>query len=515
MKKIKILLIAVFIGIISCDNALETVPTDFIAPEFYYNNENELNNALNGVYSVLRYVYSENLNIHFDVADEEYGQVGASNLMSNYNLNSTEKRVTATWKALYRGIEFANKLLENIDKANLNEDALNEIVGQAKFLRVYYYFILVSNWGDVPLKIKSTVSVSDTRYERTPSAEVFDFIIKEMEEAEQLVKPISDYNYAGRVTKSAVQGILARVYLYRAGFPENDPKGFENSLKWSQKIIASGLHSLNNDYSQVFINLIQDKYDLQESIWEVEFYYEGATDIYNNGSRLGVINGIPQTITALGYSASQLRPHGALFYKYEPTDSRRDWCIAPYSFQGNNANNPKVNWTSTQIFQRFIGKYRREYELTASKQNNYLPTNFPLLRYADVLLMAAEAENEINGPTSLAHEYLNQVRTRAKASLFTDANLITDKDSFRKILQDERSRELCFEGVRRMDLRRWGILISTMKENNDFISSNAPDATTKNNGMRPGLNIQEKHLYFPIPLQEISLDPLLTQNPGY
>ena len=126
--------------------------------------------------------------------------------------------------------------------------------------------------------------------------------------------------------------------------------------------------------------------------------------------------------------------------------------------------------------------------------------------------MAAEAENEVNGPTGIAHQYLTEVRLRAKASTFTG---ISSKEEFRAIIQDERSRELCYEGQRRMDLRRWGILIPHMKALSEYIKSTEPNATFKMRASLAADNLSEQHLYFPIPQREITLNPLLTQNPGW
>src|SRR5690606_33909472 len=136
-------------------------------------------------------------------------------------------------------------------------------------------------------------------------------------------------------------------------------------------------------------------------------------------------------------------------------DVRRDWAIAPFRFSKRGKH---TRWKANELYERNCGKWRRESEVVKPKNKNYTPQNFPILRYADVLLMHAEDVNELEGP-ALALPALSEVRGRANASLYEGANTITDKDLFREVIREERSRELCFEGLRKMDLIRWGIFL--------------------------------------------------------
>ncbi|MES2276058.1 MAG: RagB/SusD family nutrient uptake outer membrane protein [Bacteroidota bacterium] len=608
MKKIyfKCLILIISITVFSCKKALDTKPTDFISSATWYNNAKEMDAALNGVYYNLSRgnMYQEfgsSLFTNFNCVDEAVILSNTVNISQKFDYNSSYADIANLWRTLYNGIEIANNLLANIDKPqDMDQASRDAVKGQAEFLRAYYYFLLVSNWGDVPLKLTPTASVNDINYPRTPAKEVYAQIVKDMIEAESLVRPISYYGAtgSGRITKSAVQGILARVYLYWAGYPNNDPSKYAESLKWSTKLIQSGLHSLNPDYQQIFINLIQDKYDIKESIWEVEFYTTGVGDVKAKQGAIGSsYYSITQSNIANGYSGGAAGAMGSQFNKYEPNDARRDWCIASYSYLGNNTLT-KVYWTPSQIYERRIGKFRREYELTAAKVANYTPTNFPVLRYSDVLLMAAEAENEVNGPNN-AYQYVNMVRKRAYAKdlngqtiktvnvtnggtgyttaptvtvtgggattqatavanltsgkvssisivsygkFYTSTPTVTitggggsgatatatisqvndellssvqiaDKNSLRQAIQDERLRELCFEGLRRNDLIRWGMLVSSVQAVSNDIKLNAPAAYQT--AAVAGTNINDNYNLFPIPQREITLVPLLTQNPGF
>ena len=512
MKKILIIFIVMSsLFISSCK--LDTVPEDFIAAQFYYTTEAQCDLALTGIYDKMNYQFAALIGINFDTADEMWAY-GTTDAWTNvfYSSNSD---VSAFWQILYDGIERANMLLAKIDDAQITDQThKNRIKGEAKFLRAFYYFMLVQNWGDVPFKTKPTASATDIYYPRTPASEIYDFIYKEMVEAEGLVRPVTEYTYAERVSQSTVQGVLARVCLYMAGFPNNNTAKYKDALTWSEKVIQSGFHSLNPDYKQVFINLIQDKYDLKESIWEIGFKATSVADPYYEFGEIGNLNGISQTIVTNGMASGSFWAHWFLWWKYAPGDTRRDWAIAPFTYQGNNTL-IKVPFDTTLVYNnRNIGKYRREYELTpaGSKQKRANGTNWPLLRYSDILLMAAEAENELNGPTVKALQYLNTVRARAQASLFMD---IPSKEAFRTILQDERSRELCFEGFRKQDLKRWKIMIPTMKALAVYVRQTCPNSTIIGRACLPLDNVTEQHYYFPIPLREMNLNKLLTQNPGW
>ncbi len=611
MKKIyyQCLLLILAFGIFSCNEiSLETVPSDFIASQYFYDNEKQLNSALVAVYGTqitgaLCGMDGNSLFWAFNQTDDLVVNTTNTAQPSKFDYTSSNAAPYNVYMALYKGIERANLLLANIDKPQMDSTARNVIKGEAKFLRAYFYFLLVSNFGDVILRTEPTASVSDVNYARTPASEVYDFVIKEMEEAEPLVLPISSYKHSGRITKSAVQAILARVCLYYAGAPNNKVAKYTDALKWAEKVINSGLHSLNPDYSQFFINTIQDKYDTKESIWEVEFYSTGATDIYGRYGQWGAGNGVRQLDVTLGYSNGGIMAQAILYNLFNSADLRKDWAIAPYHWLNDNATTTvKVPYLDTEIWERRVGKWRREYELTAQKIQNYTSTNCTMMRYSDVLLMAAEAENQINGPTPKAVDYVNQVRRRAygngkalksftvtnsgsgytsapvvaisgggaantgglvpasatatisngqvtavtlvnRGTFYssvptvtisggggsgatvapqivpvTDADLqpvqITDKSSFLQTIQDERARELCFEGWRRNDLIRWGILISTMKTLSAYIRLNAPSAL-KTPLSASGDNITEKHIYIPIPLRELQLNPLLIQTQGW
>lgn len=521
-KPIAVAIAAFTLTLSSCSDFLETTPADFLSPANYYETEEQLNFALNGVYDILgqRAVYGDALISRMGTeADEGFYNVSSFAGTQVYNHSTADTYVLNLWQLLYDGINRANVLIENVSKPQMDEVKRNDILGQAKFLRAYYHFLLVSNWGDVPLMMKATSSANQTNIERTPQKQVYEAILKDMEEAEALVLPATTVGFGGKINKSAVRGILARVCLYMAGNPVNDASKYEEARKWSKMIIDENVHSLNPSYQDVFINYAADKYDIKESIWEVEFW-GNTSGPYREGGRVGINTGMPNPNTA-AYAYGFIQTTAKLFNSYGSTkDLRRDWAIAPFRYQSQGTI--KANWNATQIYERHCGKWRREYEVVSPKSMNDSPQNFPLLRYSDVLLMYAEAENEVSGPTAEAYEAINQVRKRAYGKLLAGATNVNEanapaglsKKDFAEYIQTERSRELCFEGLRKFDLIRWGILGSTLKELSAEITANAPAALKY--AANAGNNfVEPQHLLLPVPVYEMGINKALVQNKGW
>ncbi len=516
--KIFLLTITALLGLAACNKILDTKPQDFASPAQYYSTESQLNDALAGVYSTLgsSAFYGDNyLYLLTTGNDETWYRVTPTPNIPLYTFDANDVQIARLWAALYSGINNVNQLLENIDKPRMDSTARNSIKGQALFLRAYYYFMLVQHWGDVPLKLKSTQtsSVQETNIARTPSRDVYSQIIADMTQAESLVPNISALGYNGRITKSAVRGLLARVCLYMAGQPVNDASKYTDAIRWARKIVDSGYHSLNPDYKQIFINQSADRYEIKETLWEVEFAGNSATSSLFTYGLGGIRVGVPQTNIDSGYVYGYLQATGLWYKAYEPTDVRRDWCIANYTYSYPGGVPARNAVASTNFYARYPAKWRREFETVLPRVKAYGPTNFPVIRYADVLLMLAEAENEVNGPAN-ALAYVNAVRARAGASILlaTDA-AVSSKTSFRKTIQDERLRELNSECLRSMDLVRWGLLVANTKAAANDITTSAP--TNLKFGAAAGNNITQRNVLWPIPTQEISLNRAMTQNPGY
>jgi hypothetical protein len=593
------LLVITLLSVSSCEKFLDTKPLDVLAPENYYTTEDHLRYGLAGVYDILGkaplYAYSMTVKYATEADEGYYMRNTQATGPQVYNFTSSDPEVLALWTTLYSGIGRANALLENVNKPEMDEKRRGNIKGEALFLRAYYYFLLVSNFGDVPLLLKTSSSILDNNVKRSSADEVYEQITKDMIEAEALVPTATEAVIGGHISKSAVRGILARIYLYWAGYPVKNTSKYKDARDWAKKVMddtESG-HRLNPSFSQVFVNYAQDKYDIKESIWEVEFTSKG------NGGEQGQIGawiGITSSNTAIGTAYGFIAATDRLYRSYQPGDLRKDRSLAAFSY---TAAGTKTYYDQTVTgYSRGIGKWRREEEVYMPKSNQSTPQNFALLRYSDVLLMFAEAENELNtSPSQAAIDAVNLVRKRAwstgiktitltsggsgyttaptvtfnggngsgaaatatvsggivtaiilnpdpitgttvgqgyttaptititggggtgataQTSIYsiTEANIPQlDKVNFLKLIQAERSRELCFEGMRKYDLIRWDIFISTLKDVAAEITAGAPAnlkyATLSFN------NAQPRNQFFPIPVTEMGLNTLLTQNPGW
>lgn len=525
MKRLSIVIAAAAcIMHLSCKKQLNTVPTDFLTPVNYYKTEAQLNAALNGVYDPLGQdaMYANALLTYLSYGNDE-GVWRASGQLTGpmvYRYDYTETNVNALWTAIYTGVNRVNVLLENIDKAEVTQAVKDKIKGQALFLRGYYYFLLADNWGGVPLKLSSTQSADDVDLAKTPVEGVYAQILKDMEMAETLLPTATDWgpNSCGRISKNTAQGMLARVNLTMAGAPLNNKERYNEVVKWCNEVFKLNQNALNPDFAQIFINHAQNLYDIKECMWEIEFY-GNRTDAYSEVGYNGNRNGVAYTGDANfpGYSYGFLYVTSKLYRKYAAGDLRRDRTIANYTWTTAGV---KTMLTDAQTYDRYPGKWRRDEELVLPRNKNSNGTNFPVLRYSDVLLMYAEAENELHGPAN-AYNAINQVRRRGFGKLLPGATNPQQADlpaglsqtAFADSVKDERMRELAFECIRTHDLKRYGTLVSTLKEFAADIRANAP-ANRKYTSL-VGDNVEERHVLYPIPSREMSLNRLVVQNKGW
>ncbi|TKC63595.1 RagB/SusD family nutrient uptake outer membrane protein [Pedobacter hiemivivus] len=535
MKLKYVILILVMAGLTSCKDFLDTKPTSFITPGNYYSTGTQLQTALNSVYDVITNggaLYGFNADMLFRWAytcDESTARLYPENTFS-YDAGSNSARLA--WQALYAGIERANLLLANLDNASVDQGQKNIIKGQALFLRGYFYYLLVVCYGDVPLIIDPTQSVTgDVSVARTPVKAVYAQILSDMAKAEDLLGKANftakSLGYAEKVTVDAVQGFLAKVCLTMAspgasGIPVDVSK-YEDAITWADKLITSPDHTLITDYKQVFINLMQDKYDVRESIWEAGLYGTSSTEGSNYTMLIGITN------SPGGGQAAYVTKK--LVDSYAVWDSvRSNWNCPKFFYKAVPVNFSPVTTPVTSPWYIQAGKFRRMYESTfvglgGSGQSAYNSTNIPLLRLADVYLMKAEAENQVNGATKAAYDAINAVRRRAfkvpinLPNAVCDLSPNLDKNAFMDSLKVERMRELCFEGIRKWDQVRWGSFVTDMQ--NLLVQANATFPSGTPTGLNPNMirtilpAVSQKHFLLPIPSLELQLNNKLIQNPGW
>jgi hypothetical protein len=416
-----LLLMLTTMGLSGCQKYLVQLPQDSVSPQNYYQTTEQLTSALLGVYAELgntdESTFSRFLSLEAgNSADDIYTRSSSAASAASYNTSSSYANFNNCWNNLYNGIERANILIEKIPASPADATAKNRILGEALFLRGYYHFLLVSYWGDVPLKLSSTKGVTDVSFPRVSKDSVYAQVIKDMTDAEALVASAAVQNTTARVSTTAVQGMLAKVYLHAAGRLAK-PAFYTQAKAYALKVINSGAHSLNPDYSKIFINESADVEDWKECLWEVAFYSTNP-QTYAAYERFGSTVGINNTNTLNAFMQGIYQGTGNYYNSFGKGDTRRDWTLAPFYYIGGSAGatieKGSANLLPTEIWGRSMAKWRRTYQTAASiGVKNFGGTNWPLLRYADVLLIAAEADNEISGPNNTGNiALINQVRQR-------------------------------------------------------------------------------------------------------
>ena len=483
----------------------------------------------------------------------------STNYLQYCRHNASTSQVYDIWTAIYQGVNNANAFMEAVVETNYGKEG--RYFNEARFLRAYYHFLLAQSFGDVPLRTKAVKTPDEVMSPATPQYEILTWAASEMEAclalaAEEVTEQPS------RVTKTTVQGILARVYLFLAGesVKGGDKTAFLTKARdFAYAVIESGKHDLNPDYSRVFINMIEDEYDTEyhESMWEAEFLGDrSSAENWSNG-RIGDLLGLQSGDSAsskysefkCNYAYGQYDGSLKLWDLYWQTDrtadenalptitdKRQEWNLPPYNYAGNAQQPPYGETTGKAVAGidktpyiynnvstsddptaapaiRNCGKFRREVQYEGVKTSKLLYTtiNYPILRYSDVLLMYAEASNELSGPTQEAYDCVVKVRTRAGVATLPIGSY--DKDSFRELVRNERGRELCFESLRRFDLIRWGIYVKEMNKYTEWAADERWSKSAKaSRAANMGGYIKPMHVLLPIPAIELGVNKELVQN---
>jgi starch-binding outer membrane protein, SusD/RagB family len=548
-KSILVLGFTVFI-ISSCSDPLDVSPITTYELESYYSNEAQINAALAGVYSSFASsrVYGETL-LLFDAGTDESVSRENWTIRTPVNLyvhTATDEDIESSWQQLYTAVHNSNQIIKNLSINNFeSQEIVNRYLAEARFLRGFAFLTLTTWWDEIPLRLEPTVDQSSNHVAASKLEDVYLQIINDLTFAANNLLATNDVDYqAGRANSMAAQGLLAKTYLKAAGFPLKainigGKNPYEAAKEHCEIIINSGQHNLNPNYKDVFMNYIQGNYDFKESIFEIVF-----KDFTQSGIRLfggnigGSANGLLNGVVTPGEprSAPKIVPSGAiaeLLYDID-NDLRYNWNLPNIAATQQGA----ILETSLFAFNYSSGKFRRwdlavPGDIVASNlltpgyvalENANFSTsgatsiNLPIMRYADVLLMFAEASNQISGPTAEAINAIDKVRQRAGLNALSVDNPagLSSKEAFFNELVDERYRELCMEGNRKFDLIRWGLLGDKL-EVLDLAIKNHPDYNENSLEIRGFLRAPNnfdasKHLSLPYPLQEVTINNKLEQK---
>lgn len=402
--------------------------------------------------------------------------------IDDYTITSNNANLLETWKSCFEGINRVNYLEEN--KAKLDFTGKDALYGEIYFLRAYYYFELVKFFGDVPLFTAKRLSVSDSKtLTRTPKAEVYAQIELDLTTAIGVLPPTNVQK--GRVTKYAAQALLGKVQLYQGKF---------DAAAATLENVVNGPFDLVTDFASVFL---QSGENGIESVFEIQYsnlspFYDWSNPGRGQGNLAVQICGIRNLTGSSPYGQgwSSNLPTANLANAFSAGDQRKE--VTVLDIEAYKAANPQFNITYLVAPYKNTGLYNQKYlprvgETSGQVELNYL-NNFRAIRYADVLLMAAEANNRATTPNDTkAKSYLNRVRERA----FGDQShaITATGTALKQAIWDERRLELAMEGDRFFDLVRTG------------------QAASKITGFVAG-----KNEVFPIPQQEVEISGL-PQNP--
>lgn len=502
MKKIYAILLCAGL-VVSCNDFL-TVPLESsISTSNFYSTPEEFELGLTGVYSTLRTEdwntnarygsYFQGLLTLTRVGTDEmyasYDVYGGEVQLSDYTYTTSSVFLSRTWYVMYQGIQRANIIIDRIEPVAMDATTKGRISGEAHFLRAFFYFHLVRLFGDVPLVVKETTDLSLLDAERKPMTKVYEQIVSDLKYAKD---NIPDGAANGHASKEAAQAMLGKVYLQMSGYPLYDGTAASKALDELQAVKDNAKFALEADYFSLFDG--EHEYG-PEYIWDIEFANNGTTQY---GGQVGTLEGVPSE-ASMYWVALKAIPD--LVTCYAATDLRKG-NVAQYQlvYDSNKQLVKKYPETEEQAtyYYNFALKFRHPLEDEKRKggwANWANPINFPILRYADVLLMYAEASARANDSVKPdALEAVNMVRRRGYGLDVNTPSAICDitassKDDFLKKILLERKLELCYEGQRWYDLQRFDCLKAAIESCTLTLIASPAYAS----------NISEKHKFYPIP----------------
>lgn len=404
--------------------------------------------------------------------------------VSNFDYTNLSGMLSKTYITMYKAIDYANVCIKNLPQVPVSSEAeqkkLDGLLGEALAIRAYAYWNIVRFYGDVPYSDIPTLDKTEFASSRVSRDVIYDNCVKDLQRAVELL-PWQSESYVAtpeRFTKNAAYGILARVALYAAGYSlrwnldqvpydastvriaQRDDKErikelYQIAANACKAVMTKGENGLLDNYDQIFRDLGNQTYN-KETMLEYGMYSTNAQDV-----RTGYTNGIPTSGTdknGLGKGGSQMIAFPTFFFEYDEDDQRRDVSICNYGLRLSNSDNA---YQMNAYIGMGVGKYRINWKKERGATDSKRDFNWPMLRYSDVLLMYAEALNELNnGANAEAIDAVKAVRKRAFRNDESKIGIIpAGYREFKDYLIKERKLELSNEGLRKSDLARWGILV--------------------------------------------------------
>lgn len=555
MKKIilkSVILLWAAVAACSCDNLLEEKAYDFVSPEQLGDSESAASQLVTGAYNTIitnfiapgSYLYLTNMDCDYaSGASWAFGNVGAGNPQGFWGIDHM-------WQGCYTLIHRANLATSKITAMNnLTPESKEDALGQLCFLKAWAYFNLVRNYGPVPIFRKSISEGEDMHQARSSVADVYAHIIELLDQAENMYSKNDAGFIEGHASSGAAKALLAKVYatmasgamsgvpiVVKGGKPSNpEPQAITHTAQ-----TVAGYESFD---SKKYYELARDKaweviqeytlFDKYMDVWSIANRNKGehiwmaqakSADADFGNTICQDYVGIFKEDGTMEGNWYGMRDHWYLLFEEKDkraVDGVIHWYASGGISNGKVIYNYYPRWYAdkvankevydsegnafdgTEVYQEGEGwtlaKLTKFTFVTDRKQKNS-DFHFPLLRLPDIMLIYAEAVNELNGgPDAEAYNQVNRIRTRANATLFSGMN----QNEFRSAVLEERARELAYEADRRYDLFRWGIYLGVM---------NAIDMDEHNVTKRR----LERNLLYPLPISEVNAnDKIDSNNPGW
>lgn len=564
MKKYVIIFTVFLAALSSC--SLDEKYYNYIDATSYIKDAESALNVLYGVYRNMgtNDLYGYHLSILMDLPTD-ISKVDEASIINNRDIcwnahTSDNSRVLGTWSGAYNVIYNANDFLEKTAAAREGMSARDQAItgvymAEARSIRALMYFELVRLFGGVTLMTSTEQSHRHpSTFVRNSPEEIYSFIESELEECASILPWAqadsirSDNSFM--FSKAGALGLLARVYSTHAGYPLRNTAKWADCERCCKTIIEAGYNSLLPDYEKLWSNCCNGVWNPAEALIQICFYSPvwSSSSSQNNSGYIGKWNGVhvKTNSSKLVRVDARQRAVSVFMARWDNLEKDKRWALsaADYSYDDTTkvymctkkSGNDTIpvpfiiakDGISSQRDKFAKGLYIAKWDLTKYQSEdkmlsdgNYSNANWYVMRYSDVLLLYAEARNEINGgPDSLAYQAVNMVRRRGfgeqditQPSVDADLAAGMSHDRFLLALQNERAYELCFEGNRKQDLIRWGIYYQKVQETISALEDFREGFGTKHTLL--DRTIEGKHELQPIPLREKDLMTQYDQNPNW
>ncbi len=504
MKKTVFKILSVFflsLMLFGCEEFLKEEPKALLSPNNFFNSDDEAKAYINGIYST----YMFNSSLYNVVGISKFYEFGTDLInpnryggegkdFSKYTITEGNNPTRGTWQNLYRVIQDCNIVLNRIEEnENITAEGYKQTRGEALYLRALAYYHATNIWGNVPFYVEDLPIEEIMVLGRHDKGQIQQAMVADLQEAQGLLPDKYSTNEDGRATKWVAATLEAKFHMVRGDW--------QNMKNKSIEIINNSWHKLLDDYGSIFNDYPLNEFN-DEIIWQFNYAKDVAqqrrTDFFtprirdepkktsDRNALKGDLSARNEAFTGYGLAI----PTPTVVNTFPEDDLRRPWNVTT-TYLGYD-----LKWP-------YIPKLWNLDQLNSPRSNH--GDNTIVFRLADIYLMAAEAENELNGPAG-AYQYINKVRERAFEPDKPLAGL--SKEEFRLAIRDERAWELMGEDHRRIDLIRWGILVETIQN------------TQYNPSFKEAVNnVRAHHVLFPIPIQEFDLNPALLEsdptNNGY